>query len=201
MGDWIGERLDDLFSRLPGVDAPSAPGAPLGGGVGSLLGWLLVMAALVVVVIVVVLVIRRWVPRVREPSDRVTHLDTEHRRSASQWASDAERYEAEGNWKLAIRARFRELVRTLVDRSQVADLPGRTTGEMLADLTTTTPDAVDAFHTAALLFELPWYADVPTGETENARFRAAAESVLAAEVSERIDAGPSERVGRVEIRA
>jgi hypothetical protein len=128
-------------------------------------------------------------------------VDTEHRRAASQWASDAARYEADGEWKLAIRARFRELVRTLVDRAQVADLPGRTSGELLADLARTTPAAGDDFQTAALLFELPWYADVPTGEDENTRFRAAATKVLAAEVLERLDAGPVARVGRVEIRA
>lgn len=198
IGDWISERLDDLFNRMPEVDTPNTA-APLGGGIGSLLGWVLVIAAVAVVVVVVVIVIRRWVPRVRDSEESASHVDTEHRRSASQWASDAERFEAEGDWKLAIRARFRELVRTLVDRSQVADLPGRTSGEMLADLARTTPDATDSFHTASMLFELPWYADVPTGEAENARFRTAAETVLAADVLERIDAEPSVRVGRVEV--
>lgn len=197
--DWIGDRIDDLFDRMPEIGSPSGPAPPLGGGIGSLLGWLLVIAAVAVVVVVIVIVIRRWVPRVRDSSTSATHVDTEHRRSASQWASDAERYEAKGEWKLAIRARFRELVRTLVDRSQVADLPGRTSGEMLADLTRTTPDATDSFHTAAMLFELPWYADVPTGEAESARFRRAAETVLAADVLEHVDAEPSVRVGRVEV--
>lgn len=200
IGDWIGERMNDLFNRAPPIDAPGAHAAPLGGGIGAILGWLLVIAALVVVVVVVVLVIRRWVPKVRDTPGSATHVDTEHRRAASQWASEAARYEAEGEWKLAIRARFRELVRTLVDRSQVADLPGRTSGELLADLTRTTPGSADDFHTTALLFELPWYADVTTGEAENARFRAAAAKVLAAAVVERIDAGPRARVGRVEIR-
>lgn len=201
IGDWVRERMDDLFNRAPSVDAPTGTTAPFLGGIGSLLGWLLVIAALVVVVVVVVLVVRRWVPKVRETTDPATQVDTEHRRAASQWATDAARYEADGEWKLAIRARFRELVRTLVDRSQVADLPGRTSGELLADLARTTPAAVDDFHTAALLFELPWYADVPTGEPENTRFRAAATNVLAAEVLERLDAGPQARAGRVEIRA
>lgn len=200
IGDWIGERLNDLFNRVPPIDTPGAPVAPIGAGIGSLLGWLLVIAALGVVLVVIVLVVRRWVPRVRDSSDPITHVDTEHRRAASQWAAEASRYEAAGEWKLAIRARFRELVRTLVDRSQVADLPGRTIGELLADLTRTTPGAVDEFHTAALLFELPWYADSPTGDTENTRFRAAAAKVLAAEVVERIDTEPLARVGRVEIR-
>lgn len=192
VGDWIAQRFGDLFDRGPTVNAP---GTPLGGALGSLLGWLLVVAALAVVVVVVVLVIRRWVPKVRESVEEPTAVETEHRRAASEWASEAARHEAAGEWKLAMRARFRELARTLVDRSQVADLPGRTTGEMAADIAATTPGASDDFATAAILFELPWYADVATGEEENLRFRAAAQRVLAAAVVHPIDRVPQPRVG------
>jgi hypothetical protein len=121
----------------------------------------------------------------------------EHRRRAGEWADDAERFEAAGEWKLAVRARFRELVRTLVDRRQVADLAGRTTGELRDDLATTTPGATDAFDTACLLFELPWYAHVDTGAAENARFTAAAAAVLAAPVERTVDDRPVTAVGAV----
>lgn len=197
IGDWMGDRIDDLFNRAP---SPSIdPRAAAGGGLSSLLGWLLVIVALAVLVVVVVLVVRRWVPRVRERTDPETTVETEHRRAASQWAREAAAHEAAGEWKLAIRARFRELVRVLVDRGQVADLPGRTTGELLFDLEATTPGAVEDFGAAALLFELPWYADVPTGRSDSERFRELADQVLAAGVARRIDTAPVAAPGRVEV--
>ena len=105
---------------------------------------------------------------------------------------DAERLEAEGEWKLALRARYRELVRTLTDRRQLPDVAGRTTGELRVDLDRTTPAASADFDVACLLFELAWYADVPTGVDENARFREAATGVLAARVVD-VDADDSDR--------
>jgi hypothetical protein len=176
LGDWIGERLEGLFDRLPG-DTPSPS---FGGGAGSLIGWLLVVSALAAVVFIIVIAVRRWVPRVADSGEELSEIETEHRRRASEWAAEANDLESRGEWKLAIRARFRELVRSLVDREQVADLPGRTTGELLADMSATTPGAVESFDTTCLLFELPWYAHQRTGPEENARFRVHAAEVLAA---------------------
>ncbi len=198
VGDWIGQRLDELFNRTPDVNGPHTA---VGSGIGSLLGWLLVVVALAVVVFVVVMVVRRWVPKVRTGEDAPSVSEVEHRRAASVWAGEAARYEAAGEWKLAMRARFRELVRTLVDRSQVVDLSGRTTGEMVSDMAASTPGATEDFTTAVILFELPWYGDAATGEAENSRFHEAAAAVLAAEVTSRIDHRPTERVGRVRVGA
>ncbi len=198
IGDWLGDRIDDLFDRAP--HSPVDPGAAaMGGGLSSLVGWLVVIAALAVVVVVIVVVVRRWVPRARDRGDAETTVQTEHRRAASQWAADAAAHEAAGEWKLAMRARFAELVRTLVDRAQVADIPGRTDGELTSDLETTTPSAVEDFAAAVLLFELPWYADVATGREDNERFRDIAARVLGAPVVERIGGAPPPAVGRVEV--
>jgi hypothetical protein len=98
-----------------------------------------------------------------------------------------------------MRARYRELVRTLVDRRQVADLAGATTRELLDDVAVTTPAAASEFESACLLFELPWYADVPTGPEENRRIRELSASVLAAEVERRIDSLLQVEPGRVEV--
>jgi hypothetical protein len=179
IGDWIGDRLDDLFGRM---GTPDVPSSSFGGGVGSLVGWLLVFVAVVAVVVVIVVVLRNWIGRTPVEEEPLSDTELEHRRRAREWAGDAERHEARGEWKLAMRARLRELVRTLTDRHQVVDLAGRTTGELRADLAVTTPDAHEEFDTACLLFELPWYADVPTGEAENRRFKQAAARVLGAEV-------------------
>jgi hypothetical protein len=109
-----------------------------------------------------------------------TDVEIEHRRAATEWARDAAQLEAAGDWKGALRARYRHLVRTLVDRQQLPDVAGRTTGELRRDLADTTPDATEAFDTASLLFELAWYAHVPTGPEQAQRFRTASEAVMGA---------------------
>ena len=80
-------------------------------------------------------------------------------------------FESEGAWKQAIRARYRLLVRTLIDGGQLPDIAGRTTGELRSDIETTIPGALESFDEASTLFELPWYADVETGPAENERFK------------------------------
>jgi hypothetical protein len=183
--DWIGDRLADL---LPGG---AGPGGSFGGGIGTLVGWAIIFAGLAaVVVLVVVAVLRRVRLTPGEGEPPLGEVEREHRRRASDWAAEAAELEAAGQWKLAVRARHRELVRTLVDRGQVADLAGRTTGELRDDLHSTTPSASEPFDTACLLFELPWYADLPTGPDESARFRAAAAAVLAAPVEGTLDRRP-----------
>jgi len=194
IGDWIADKLDHLFNRL---SVPGASGSAFGGGVGSLIGWLMILLALAAVVAVVVIVVRHWMPRSRDDGEALSATEVEHRRKAREWASEAERLEADGEWKLAVRARHRELVRTLVDRRLVADLAGRTTGELRGDIDETTPSAAEEFDTACLLFELPWYGHVATGEEENRRFKAAAAAVLAAPVLRQVGDHPVAAAGAV----
>jgi hypothetical protein len=187
LSEWIGEQLERLFGA--GDTTATASGASFGGGIGSVLAWLLILAAVAAVVAVVVYVVRH---RVRRPSDDdspATEVEIEHRRSAKEWSSDAERLEAEGDWKGAVRARYRHLVRTLVDRRQLPDIAGRTTGELRDDLARTTPAAEVAFDTACSVFELAWYAHRPTGPEQAQELRDAARAVLAAPVERRGD-GP-----------
>lgn len=173
--EWINEQLERLF----GSAEPTTSTAPNLGGLGSVIAWLLIVVAVVAVVAVVVYVVRHQVRR-RRPSDPDLEVEIEHRRSAREWASDAERLEAAGDWKGALRARYRHLVRTLVDRGQLPDIAGRTTGELRDDLARSTPAAAEAFDTASLRFELAWYADLAADEQQVAELRAAADEVLAA---------------------
>ena len=178
LAEWIGKQLERLFGDLE-VGEPAQGGQFLG-GIGHFVAWFLIIAAAIAVIAVVIYVIvQRTAPRDVDDTP-ATESEIEHRRAAAEWRSDAERLEAEGEWKLALRARYRELVRTLTDRRQLPDVAGRTTGELRVDLERTTPSAATDFDTASLLFELAWYADVPTGPDESARFREAATSVLAA---------------------
>lgn len=183
LGEWISRQLQDLFGDSPPGGGPTGT---FGGGAGPLIAWLLIILAVAAVVATVVYVVRH---RVRRPAEdeAVLTSEIEHRNPARHWAELAERHEAAGEWKEALRCRYRELVRTLVDRSQLPDIAGRTTGELRADLDRSTPVASSAFDRVTLLFELPWYADEPTGPEENREVRALAAQVLEQPPAQRFD--------------
>lgn len=177
--DWIGERLESLFGQ-------AAPGsaATFGGGASSFVAWLVILVVVALVGLAVYYAVRNRVPRADRDADP-TEVEIEHRRDAQQWRADAEAHEAAGEWKLAVRARYRELVRTLTDRGQLPDVAGLTTGELRTALASTTPDASAEFDRCSELFEDPWYADRPTGADQNAEFRRLAAEVGAAPRADR----------------
>jgi hypothetical protein len=104
-------------------------------------------------------------------------------RSSDQWIAEAESLEANGEWKLALRARYRALVARLVDRHMLTDIVGRTPGEYRHELADVLPGEAAAFAAATDLFELAWYGNFPTGPDENTRFRVLADRVLKAEAA------------------
>ncbi len=158
---WLSENLARLLGNL------------FQNGAGSAATWLVV--ALIVFGLVVL--VRRLLRTVQPDPGVVVDITTTARRPASDWRAEAEAWEADGNWKEALRCRFRALVAELVERGRLGDVPGRTAGEYRVELRTSTPEAGDAFSEAADLFERAWYGDEPTGAAENQRFRAAAERV------------------------
>ncbi len=182
---WLGDQLQKLF----GDDVPGTPGS-FGGGIGTVVAWVLILAAVAALVFLVVrIVATRSRARRSAATEPLSDAEVEHRRRAADWLADAERFESAGAWKEAMRARYRHLIRVLVDRRQLPDLPGMTTGELRVALGSSTSLAADEFDTCCVLFELPWYANVPTGVEDNARFRVAADRVLAAPVDRRFDPG------------
>jgi len=168
--DWIGDQLSRFSFGIGG-----GPGFA-----GDLIGLILLVGALVLVVVLIRSL--RRVPRRPEPEPALS-VEEAARRSASDWRTDAERFEAEQRWRDAMRARYRELVRTLVDDGTLADVPGRTTGEYERELAAARPAAADAFSTLTALFEDVWYGGQPATAEQHRRFRA-----LVAEVRERTSA-------------
>lgn len=178
------EWIEDLFDgNQVDTTVPSAGG-------GSALGQLLLYLLLAVLVVILVwLLVRAARGRIRstasdEPEDASARIEEE--RAASEWRSDAARAEAEGRWKDAMRDRYRELVAGLMEARALPDVPGRTTGELRLDIVAHLPAMADRFSEACLLFELPWYADLPTGPDENARIRALSAEILAAGVAAKV---------------
>lgn len=153
---WLSEALGRLLTSL------------FAGGVGSALAW----GILAVVVAGVIFLVTRVLRTVQhEPMRPGPTGPVEVRRSPVEWRHEAEACEARGEWKDALRCRFRALVGDLVARRVVRDLPGRTSGEYRADVAATLPAAAADFAAATELFEQAWYGDVSTGPDESARFQ------------------------------
>lgn len=177
---WLAERIEDLLG--PG---DLAAGGTFGGGASSLVAWLLIVVVVVVVVVVLVVSLRGRLPKPERDDTPATEVEVEHRRSASAWGSLAAELEQRGEWKLALRARYRELVRELIDQRRLPDVVGLTTGELRLELAdgaapAEDPEVVAAFDRCCTAFEAAWYAHEPTGAEQNARFRDDAEVVVSA---------------------
>jgi hypothetical protein len=164
--EWISDHLH--FS--PGVGGQFT-------AMSQLVSWLIVIGAVAALVAVLVLVIRRWTPRARSDDDEL-EVEILDERTTAQWRADARRLEEEGRWKDALRARYRELVGELIDRSILDPRPGRTTGEFRDDVASAAPQVAESFDEASWLFEFAWYADGTTGRPENEQFSHLAADVL-----------------------
>ena len=114
-------------------------------------------------------------------------------RSADQWRAEAERLEAAGRWRDALRARYRSTVGLLIDRELLDDLPGRTPGEHRIELAAAVPAAGPPFDTATTLFEASWYGHRPTDADDVEQFRELADHVSAVAVKPRRGPADDER--------
>ncbi|MBV9410730.1 MAG: DUF4129 domain-containing protein, partial [Acidimicrobiia bacterium] len=96
------------------------------------------------------------------------------------WRAEAEAHERAGEWRQAVRCRYRALVADLAGRGILNEVPGRTAGEYRRELGDALPAASPQFAGATELFEGAWYGHRPTGEADAAHFRDLADRVLEA---------------------
>ncbi len=145
------------------------------GGWGALAGW----AVLILVVGLVAAVVGFALRGVRRDPERPeAPFRVQPRRTATDWRTEAEAFEADGQWKEGLRCRYRALIAELIEAKAVLDLPGRTTGEYRGDVAVTLPAVASAFAGATELFERAWYGDRATGADESRRFAELAAAVL-----------------------
>lgn len=160
--DWVLEQISRAVETL------------VGGGRGSLIAWAILVAALLATAFLVV----RLARGVRRDARLTDGGVLEPRRPAADWRAEAAAHEGRGEWKAALRCRYRALVADLAARGLVDEVPGRTAGEYRREVRRSLPDAAGEFGTATDLFERAWYGDRPTGVAENSRFKALADDVL-----------------------
>jgi hypothetical protein len=161
------ERLkNDVFDWVARVLS-----SVVGAGVGA---WIVVA----VIVGLVVFVIWRLAAGVtREPGQGIA-VSAGRTRPAIEWRAEAEAHERAGEWRQAVRARYRALVADLASRGFLHEIPGRTAGEYRAELGDALPTASPPFAGATELFEGAWYGKRPTAAADAAHFRELADRVL-----------------------
>ena len=161
--DWIGRQLEKIFGWAPG-----------GGHATDILGFLVAAAA---VAAIVVLLVRFARGVQRDPGTDVA-FDPDLGRPATDWQAEAAAHEAAGEWREALRCRYRAMVADLAARGLVDEVPGRTAGEYRTAVTRSAPAAAPDFSGATELFERAWYGGKPTGPDDSARFRELSHRVL-----------------------
>jgi len=159
--DWISRQLDHILNHLPYRR-------------GNLIGWLI--AALGVAVIVVLLV--RFARNVQRDPGSAVDVDADVGRPATDWQAEAAAHEADGEWREALRCRYRAMVAALAARGLIDEVPGRTSGEYRVAVSRAVPGAAPDFAGATELFERAWYGAKPTGPEDSARFRELSDRVL-----------------------
>ena len=159
---WIAARIGELLATLTATTA------------GSIIG----LAIFALILLVLGLLAARFLRTMsRSPEVAAAVVDVP-RRSAAEWRAEAEAHEAAGEWRQAVRCRYRALVVDLASRGVVEEVPGRTSGEYRGEVSRNLPPASEAFAGATEVFDRAWYGQRPTGQGEAARFRELAGRVL-----------------------
>lgn len=166
---WVERARDEVVERLYELlDAVFAADA------GGALGWAIVAVLMAITVALAV----RFSRSVRSDPVVATASAGSPRRSATDWRSDAATHEAAGQWRAALRCRWRALVAELAGRGMIEEAAGRTAGEYRRQVAAAAPAAADAFDAATTLFEDAWYGDRPADAAQAERLRALSERAL-----------------------
>jgi hypothetical protein len=114
------------------------------------------------VVVVVLLVALAVVLRLGLGPARLRDALTDRRggarpRSAAEYRAEAETLAARGDFKEAVRARFRAVIRELEERGVLDPRPGRTAGEIAREGSAAVPSVAADLRAAAATFDGVWY--------------------------------------------
>jgi hypothetical protein len=159
--DWMGRQLDHFFNHLPY-------------GKGNVIGWIIAAAGVAAIVVLLV----RFARNIQRDPGHALPVDTDVGRLPTDWQAEAVAHESAGEWREALRCRYRAMVATLAARGLIDEVPGRTSGEYRAAVTRAVPGAAPDFSGATELFERSWYGGKATGPEDSARFRELSERVL-----------------------
>ncbi len=164
--NWIVEKFSEALDGLAG----SLPG-------GSVVGWFVVAIVLVGLGYMVWKVYPRGsMRRARDTAEPVI-AQSERRISRAVWLERAAAAEAAGEWREATMARYRALVAGLIDRDELDDAPGTTTGEYTRSFAGGEQRS-SAFRSVTRRFEDIWYGGAAVDQADPSTVRRADDDVL-----------------------
>lgn len=171
--DWIGDRMPS-----PDIGNPNVPS----GGI-SVLGYAIIGVLVVVLLGLIVLAVRRWVSmpgRDRAEDDSPTVV-TEELDDPGALATEADALLADGRYRAALLATYRQVVAELVVRNWVPRTRARTTGELRGDVGAGLSAVATDFDALTTSFEEAWFGafEVDRAMVEGARRRGATVSAAA----------------------
>ncbi|EIV93935.1 DUF4129 domain-containing protein [Frankia sp. QA3] len=150
---WIGDRVADLFDWV-------LPHSGAGGGSRGL-----GVLALVAVLVVGVIALRWWLGPVRRTARarQAAADDLSSPLTAAQLRVEADRHAAGEDYARAVRSRLRAIVRMLEEKGVLDPRPGRTAGELVAEVARIAPagDGQTALAAAVEVFSEIWYGGRP----------------------------------------
>jgi hypothetical protein len=146
---WVVERLTDLLDTASGVSSSSALGVVL----------------LVVVAVVVLIAVRLGLGPLRARDLLGDRRRGASRMTAADYRAEAVAFAARGDWREAVRSRFRGVIRELEERGVLDPRAGRTAGEIAAEAGDSVPAIAGDMRTAADIFNTIWYGDRPATES------------------------------------
>jgi hypothetical protein len=108
----------------------------------------------------------------------VVVTDEDQAQTAEQWRLEADRLAAQGDYREALRCRYRALIAELADRRLIDQVPGRTSGDYERAVRALVPEAAEQFSSATRLFERCWYGHEPSDAKAQVVFDEAARAVI-----------------------
>jgi hypothetical protein len=157
LGEWLGRALENI----------------VGAGEQNVVG----TTVIVVVTLVTVFLVLWFVRGVRRDPGQDVALSGTPGRPPREWLAEAEEHERAGRWREALRCRYRLLLARLAAQGLVDEVPGRTSGEYLAEATQSVPAAAADLRGVTLAFERVWYGNHPVGGAEVGQVAEAVERV------------------------
>lgn len=162
--NWINEQFAEVLGSIFGTGGSYLVGWVLLAVLAGVLGWFLVR----------VMPRNRLRRKVDDPS-----VETDVRTTAGRedWLAQARAAEAAGNWREAVRARYRAMIAGLIDRQEVVDFEGATSGEYRRSFEPGPPRS-DSLDQATEAFEEIWYGGSPAAENDAGRLEELASQTL-----------------------
>lgn len=163
----IVEEVTDLFARAVNI---------LPGGIGGLVLLVLLAVALVVAA------------RLGLGPLRIRDQLTDRRRgarsmTAAEYRAEADRLASAGEWKSAVRAAFRAIVRELEQRGVLDERAGRTAGEIAREAGQAVPGVQAPVQKAAGVFDAVWYGHRAATSADHDVMRAADRDIRTARLT------------------